>query len=234
MPGSDLLHQPFNIQVKGVLEKRKRMHQQMVAGAKDPTGNYKKRYPAWARVSINGGPTIETKKVDFIGRYDQNTLRPITPSLKKLTIKRLTASAERLNLTVEVDIEFEVYTYEQFEQYSANYLRRRADWEPITIEWGFLDDYNERAQTSNVLRGARILAGGWSITERNTWICTCRAIAPAASLFRFDVMSHVSISSLGLSNFLVEEGFFNREAGKEVTSLPQVIVYDCQESGDRQ
>src|SRR5210317_705299 len=177
----DLLRQPLDGGVKSRLETRKAIHNKMRSGGSDTTGDQKRRLPAWARISIPGSsaPPIEANLDGYYGRYrsgDDN--RPQYANLKSLSIKRVTGKGETFNLTLEIDVEFEVFNYDDFKVYANAYLRREPDRKPLKIEWGNGSTLGGRGATSHSIEGAMVVAGGYSNTELNTYVCKFNAIGP--------------------------------------------------------
>ena len=167
----DLLRQRLDGSVKNRLEARKNTHLRMRAGGSDPTGDQKRRLPAWARISIPGSsaPPIEANLQGYEGRYRANIdNRPRDASLKSLSIKRVTGKVESFNLTLEIDVEFEVFNFDDFQVFASSYLRREPDRKPLKIEWGNGSTFGGRGQVSHSIEGAMVIAGGYSNTELNT------------------------------------------------------------------
>lgn len=227
----DLLRQKFDDSTFGIMSKRKEEHYRMRNGGDDPSGDYARRLPAWARISMPNTryPSLEANLGGYAESYNETTNRPKRAILKSLSIKRVTGKAEKMNLTLEIDVEFEVFSFDEFVTYSRAYLRREKDRNPITIEWGNGSDYNGRGKISNKIEGAYVIAGGYSNTELNTYICRFNAIGPASAVANLDVLS-CDISYI-FPNQTFKYGSSLLAGTENVASLITKIMYDLQEGG---
>lgn len=224
-----LLRQPFDSQVKSILDARKAEHQRMLNGGTDTTGNYSRRLPAWAKITIPGtnAPAIVMNREGFQGRYDQSHGRPKEASLKSITIRRVTGYAPRVNLTLEVEVEFEVYTFEDFERYARAYLRRHPERKPLKIEWGNGATYGGRGATNHELNGAMVLAGGFTNSELNTYQCKFTAIGPANAICELDIFGMRDLKGI----FKGQKFRFQRvgqDGFTEVSNIIEKIMHDLQ------
>lgn len=230
----DLLRQKFDDTTYSIMSTRKKLHYDMRNGKIDPSGDYKRRLPAWARITMPNTkyPSLESNLGGYEQSYDhQDTNRPIKAMLKSLSIKRVTGKAEKMNLTLEIDVEFEVFSFDEFVTYSKAYLRREKDRNPITIEWGNGSDYGGRGRVSNKIVGAYVIAGGYSNTELNTYICRFNAIGPASAIANLDVLS-CDISYI-FPNQVFNYGSLLYTGTENVSSLITKIMYDLQEGGSK-
>lgn len=234
----DLLRQEFDPTVTSRLETRKSIHQSMRGGGSDPTGEYTRRLNAWAMISIpedGEAPVLSMSKEGYESRY-RSTMdnKPTLANLTSISIKRVTGRAEKMNLTLEIDVEFEVFTFDAFEVYSKAYLRRHPERKPLKIEWGNGSSYSGRGATSgHVIEGAMVLAGGYSTTELNTYKCRFTAIGPANALLELDVLSCGDLSLvLKPQDQTFKYTSFGYSTGEEkVSSIPEKIMYDLQSEG---
>ena len=71
-----LLRQPFDDSVKSRLEARKGLHDRMVDGQIDPTGDQKRRLSAYAKVSVAGAPELIMNMEGYEGRYLKRDNKP--------------------------------------------------------------------------------------------------------------------------------------------------------------
>lgn len=231
MSFSGMLRQPFDSSVKSILEARKAEHDRMLNGGTSTTGDYSRRLPAWARITIPGdssAPAITMNREGFQGRYDQSHGRPKEASLKSLTIRRVTGHYPRLNLTLEVDVEFEVFTFEDFERYSRAYLRRHPEREPLRIEWGNGTTYGGRGATNHKLEGAMVLAGGFVNSELNTYQCKFTAISPANAICELDMFNTGDLQKIFRGQkFLYGKGIVS-EGSSNVSNIIEKIMHDLQ------
>lgn len=226
----DLLRQPFNGDVKNALAARKGLHTIMKNGGVSTTGNYSKRLPAWARIEIMDdptAPTIEMNRAGFVGKYNQSHGRPKGPSLRSLNIRRVTGYAEKMNLTLEIEVEFELFNFEDFELYARYYLRRHPDRKPLRISWGHGDSFGGRGLISNSIEGAMVLGGGFSNSELNTYICKFMAIGPANAICELDLFGVKDFQSIFKGNKFVTQRNSN-DGGYKVTNIIQKIMHDLQ------
>lgn len=229
----DLLRQPLDGSVRSRLEARKETHLKMRGGGSDPTGDQKRRLPAWARISIPGSsaPPIEANLQGYEGRYRANIdNRPRDASLKSLSIKRVTGKGESFNLTLEIDVEFEVFNFDDFQVFASAYLRREPDRKPLKIEWGNGSTFGGRGKVSHSIEGAMVVAGGYSNTELNTYVCRFNAIGPAQSLVNLDILSCDLMHIFKNQKFIYGEGALF-SSNEKVSNLINKIVYDLQQGG---
>lgn len=226
----DLLRQPFRKQVTDALAARKAEHRRMQNGGLSTTGNYTKRLPAWARIEIMDeplAPTIEMNRVGFQGKYNQAHGRPKGPSLRSLNIRRVTGYAEKMNLTLEIEVEFEVFNFEDFDLYARYYLRRHPDRKPLRISWGNGDSFGGRGLVSNSIEGAMVLSGGFTNTELNTYQCKFVAIGPANAICELDLFGVKDFQAIFPRNKFVTQRNSN-DGGYLVTNIIQKIMHDLQ------
>jgi hypothetical protein len=229
----DLLRQPLDGSVKNRLDARKSTHMRMRAGGSDPTGDQKRRLSAWARISIPGSsaPPIEANLQGYEGRYRSNIdNRPRDASLKSLSIKRVTGKGESFNLTLEIDVEFEVFTFDDFQVFASSYLRREPDRKPLKIEWGNGSTLGGRGKVSHSIEGAMVVAGGYSNTELNTYVCRFNAIGPAQSLVNLDILS-CDLMHLFKNQYFIYGNLSVFSANEKVSNLINKIMYDLQQGG---
>lgn len=229
---SNLLNQPFDGSVLSRLQSRNGIHDKMRNGGIDAKGNQARRLSSWATVSVEGGPSISTTQAGFEERYRKSDRRPQPPSLSRIVIRRATGTAEKINLSVEIEVEFEVYTYEDFLSYSTVYLRRSPDRKPLTIKWGNVDSYEGRGKGSHTITGILVIGGGFRRVEgrQNVYRCFFRAIAPGESILQLD--SFQLGDTLPFSpgdKFKYSRVLFTGTEG--VTSIPEQIMFDLQSSG---
>jgi hypothetical protein len=228
----DLLRQKFDTNTLGAMEARKTLHYKMRNGGTDPSGDYKRRLPAWANISIPNTryPSLISRLGGYESTYNsQVDNRPKGAILKSLSIKRVTGKAEKMNLTLEIDVEFEVFSYDAFVTYARAYLRREKDRNPITIRWGHGSDFDGRGLVSNKIEGAYIIAGGYSNTDQNTYICRFNAIGPASAIANLDVLSCDVSYKFPNQKFVYGNSLL--VSTENVTSLITKIMYDLQEGG---
>jgi hypothetical protein len=228
----DLLRQKFDTATLGAMKARKGLHYNMRGGGVDLSGDYKRRLPAWASISIPNTkyPSLASKLGGYTTTYNYNgDNRPNGAILKSLSIKRVTGKAEKMNLTLEIDVEFEVFSYDAFVTYARAYLRREKDRNPITIRWGHGSDFNGRGLVSNKIEGAYIIAGGYSNTDMNTYVCRFNAIGPASAIANLDVLSCDVSYKFPNQKFTYGNSFMH--STENVTSLITKIMYDLQEGG---
>lgn len=226
----DLLRQPFRKQVTDALAARKAEHRRMQNGGLSTTGNYTKRLPAWARIEIMDeplAPTIEMNRVGFQGKYNQAHGRPKGPSLRSLNIRRVTGYAEKMNLTLEIEVEFEVFNFEDFDLYARYYLRRHPDRKPLRISWGNGDSFGGRGLVSNSIEGAMVLSGGFTNTELNTYQCKFVAIGPANAICELDLFGVKDFQTIFEGDKFVTQRNSN-DGGYFVTNIIQKIMHDLQ------
>ena len=226
----DLLRQPFSLKVESALAARKAEHRRMQNGGLSTTGNYTKRLPAWARIEIMDeplAPTIEMNRLGFQGKYNQAHGRPKGPSLRSLNIRRVTGYAEKMNLTLEIEVEFEVFNFEDFDLYARYYLRRHPDRKPLKISWGNGDSFGGRGLVSNSIEGAMVLSGGFTNTELNTYQCKFVAIGPANAICELDLFGVKDFQKLFPGNKFVTQRNSN-DGGYLVTNIIQKIMHDLQ------
>jgi hypothetical protein len=229
----DLLRQPLDGSVRSRLEARKQTHLRMRGGGSDPTGDQKRRLPAWARITIPGtdAPPIEANLQGYEGRYRAGSdNRPRDASLKSLSIQRVTGKAETFNLTLEINVEFEVFNFDDFEVFASAYLRRSPERKPIKIEWGNGSTFGGRGQVSHSIEGALLISGGYSNTELNTYVCRFNAIGPAQAVSNLDVLSCDLMHLFKNQRFIYGEGAVF-SATERVSNLINKIVYDLQQGG---
>jgi hypothetical protein len=226
----DLLRQEFNQRVRDALNARKALHRTMQNGGVSTTGNYSKRLPAWATIQIMDEPTapvIAMNRQGFQGKYNQFHGRPKGPSLKSLNIRRVTGYAEKMNLTLEIEVEFEVFTFEDFELYARYYLRRHPDRKPLKISWGHGDSFNGRGIVVNSIEGAMVLGGGYTNSELNTYVCKFNAIGPANAICELDLFGVKDFQKIFPGNKFVTQRNSN-DGGYNVTNIIQKIMHDLQ------
>lgn len=185
---SDLFRQPFESSVASRLNARWNTHRKALR-SEMPSPEHKQRLPAWARLTKEGTDlSIEMGQeyIFFTERYEQTHFRPNVPSLTQISITRDSGRGYNINLALTVTVEFEVYTYEQFNQYAQEFLRR-DQFNPIKLEWGNVETYSGRGLLKHTLGGMFIVSGGYSTTPSNTYICTFKAIAAAEAIKGFDI-----------------------------------------------
>jgi hypothetical protein len=173
--------QPLDPSVVLRLNQRQLTHRRALST--DGSVTQKMRLPAWAKISKKGseGLEISMNRSGFEDRYDETTLRPKPPSLTKITIARNSGVGYSINLAITITVEFEVYSYEEFNKYAKAYLRRDQK-NPIKLEWGNVGSFSSRGLTRHVLGGMYIVTGGYTTTPSNTFVCTFKAIAAAESI----------------------------------------------------
>lgn len=218
--------------VLSALDARKALHLKMRGGGTDLTGNQKKRLPAWAKVSIPGtsAPALEMNKDGYEQRYRSNIdNRPRLANLKSVSIQRVTGRGDKLNLSLEINVEFEVYTFDAFEEYAKYYLRRDPERNLLTIEWGNGASFDGRGQVSNKIEGAVVVGGGYSNTDLNTYSCKFMAVGPAEALPEIDLLS-CDLSTI-FPNDEFKYGSDVIGSKEKVTSLIGKIIYDLQKGG---
>lgn len=149
----------------------------------DGSVTQKMRLPSWAKISKKGSEGLELSmnQAGFDDRYNRTTFRPHPPSLTKVTLTRNAGVGYSINLSITITVEFEVYSYEEFNRYAKAYLRRDQK-NPIKLEWGNVNSFSSRGLTRHVLGGMYIVTGGYTTTPSNTFICTFKAIAAAESI----------------------------------------------------
>lgn len=181
MSNGDPFRQPLHPTVASRLNQRQITHRRALSA--DGSVTQKMRLPAWAKISKKGSEGLELSmnQAGFDVRYDKTTLRPQPPSLTKVTITRDSGRGYALNLTFTVTVEFEVYSYEEFNKYAKAYLRRDQK-NPIKLEWGNVNSFSGRGLIQHVLGGMYIVTGGYTTTPSNTFVCTFKAIAAAESI----------------------------------------------------
>lgn len=226
-----LLRQPFDGSTLGRLGARKELHRRMVAGGIDPTGDQKRRLDAWAKVSVAGGPTLAMNMEGYEGRYLTGVDNKPIPSLLKVSITRVTGYAPKINLTVEVEVDFEVYSHSQFEYYARHYLRRHPDKAPVTIQFGNVQSFDGRGRVSHTLTGARIIAGTYSTSDLNVYQCKFKAIAPATAIKDLDMFSHRPLEFVFPGQKFIYGNLSTKREG--VGNIIKKIIYDLQEGGDK-
>lgn len=223
--------QDFDPEVLGRFQARKALHIRMRNGGIDLTGNQKRRLPAWARISMQGAPDIVMTKDGYDGRYRANIdNKPSKASLTSVSLQRVTGQAPKLNLVLEINIEFEVYTYDAFETYAEHYLRRNPDRNALTIEWGNGESFDGRGSVYHKIEGAAVVSGGYTNTDLNTYNCKIFAIGPAQALVDIDVLScDVTYIFKGQKFYYGMDLLGSREP---VTSLVTKMMYDLQKGGE--
>jgi hypothetical protein len=224
--------QNFDEATLGVLNARKSFHLNMRAGGIDTTGNHKRRLPAWARISVPGSdaPDIVMTKDGYTGRYRASIdNRPSRASLRSISLQRVTGQAPKLNLTLEINIEFEVYTYDAFEEYAKHYLRRDPERNLLTVEWGNGDSFDGRGIVYNKIEGAAVVSGGYTNTDQNTYDCKIFAIGPAQAIVDIDIMSCDVAPYFPGQKFFYGADFLGSK--EPVTSLVTKMIYDLQKGG---
>ena len=249
----DVLSQPFDDKVKGAFGARLAAHLQakgqgngsQISGG---LGSHARRLNAWCVISKdrndsksgnnNNANNADNSKVSlsmntngFDSRYPVSSKRkPSSPSLKKVTINRVTTYAERINLTVEILVEFEVYTYDAFQTYANEFLRRPEDGKPITITFGHVDlDSQGRGIGECIIRDVWVIGGGYT-QEESKWMCSFKAIAPASAALIVD-MSQTSSAIPPNLTFKAKTALKSRTL--KVGSLHEYILFALQSNGNK-
>jgi hypothetical protein len=191
---SDLFRQPLDGSVLSRLIARKATHT-TAKNSKDAgdKGDHKRRLPAWAKVT-KGDLELVMNRDGFQKRYSGTNLRPQEPSLQRISITRDAGRGYNINLALTITVDFEVFTYEQFERYAEAFLRRDPNV-PIQLEWGNIETYNGRGKTNHTLGEMYVVSGGFTTTGMNTYKCTFRAIAPAEGIKNFDIYQALEIET---------------------------------------
>jgi len=196
-------------------------------------GAHARRLSAWCKITGRGkksGPqTLAMSTAGFETRYSSKGRVPF-PSLTSVTINRVTTTAERINLTVEILVEYETYTRSDFEVYADAFLRRPESAYPLVIEFGNIEDGTGRGKGKHTLSGAWVIGGGYT-QEGSTWKCKFKAIAPATGILQLDMTAYSSdIITTGELKFIAIAGG-NQQQTQTVSSFHELILYFLQQSG---
>lgn len=199
----------------------------------DTIGAHARRLSAWCKITgrgkTSGEQVLAMSTAGFEGRYSSKGRVPF-PSLTSVTINRVTTTAERINLTVEILVEYETYTRSDFEVYADAFLRRPESAYPLVIEFGNIDDGTGRGYGKHTLTGAWVIGGGYT-QEGSTWKCKFKAIAPAMGILQLDMTGYSSdIITSGVLKFLAISGQ-NQQQTQTVSSFLELILYFLQQSG---
>ncbi len=225
-----LLSQPFDDGVIGALEARLGRHNQAKFGpASDSKGMHGRRLSAWCYITHPNGPTLSMTTAGFQKRYREGDRMPQPASLKKVTINRVTTTAEKINLTVEVKVEFECYTIEQFFEYADAYLRRPPEAQPITVRFGNIEPSDGRGTGPHELKGTIVIGGGYT-QEGSIWKCTFKAISPGSAVTQVDMMQVGDKIPRGLT--FKAARILQTSSPEKVAHLHEYILYHLQRNGN--
>lgn len=139
----------------------------------NPNGDKIRRLSSWAKVSA-GGLTLSTRNDTFESTYPGD--KKPTPTLTKVIIRRSGMETHTVNLSLQVEFEFEVFTKDDFEKYASVFLRLYGATD-LSVKWGNVDTYDGKGKINHELPGGlNILPGVWNATEYNSYICKGKAI----------------------------------------------------------
>lgn len=239
MANEGLLYHPIADGVAGAFSARRALHNTAKRGPVlfgEPGGHARRLAASCSIRNTVTGLTLKMNPGGFDVRYstgegsDEVTSKRLpVPSLTKVTIKRVTTTAERINLTLEILAEFEVYTYGDFEVYAKSFLRRPESSAPLTIEFGHIRGYDGRGGGRHAITGAWVIGGGYT-QEGAVWKCRFKAIAPANAIIQLD-MSMIDDTYLKGKKFKAKVASGNNVFG--VSSFHEYLLYALQNSGQK-
>jgi hypothetical protein len=194
------------------------------------SGDHARRLNAYCYITKEGSAyTLSTDFDQFESRYpDTNKRKPRGASLKKVTINRVTTTAERINLTLEILVEYEVYNYSDFQNYAREFLRRPESGSPLTVRFAHVKDSLGRGIKEQKITDVWVIGGGYT-QEGSKWVCTFKAIAPASGITAIDMSKASSAIPGGLYFKAVKSGYMI--STQSVRSLYEYILYALQVNG---
>lgn len=231
MSNEGLLFHPIHPNVAGAFGARLSLHNAAKRGPVfwSAPGAHGRRLGAFCTVANNKkGVYLQMNKNGFEERYTSPHRLP-SPTLTKVTIKRVTTTAERINLTLEILVEFEAYSKGQFERYADAFLKRPEVATPLTVHFGHIDKYGGRSGGTHTIRGVWVIGGGYT-QEGAVWKCKFKAIAPANAILQID-MSNVDLGFLKGKHFLAKVGSGSQKYG--VSSFHEYLLHCLQINGSK-
>lgn len=224
-----LLSQPFDETVLSALNARLERHVRAKEGPpSDFKGMHGRRLAAWCYITHPTGPPLTMTNAGFQNRYRPGDRRPQPPSLTNVSIHRVTTTAEKINLTVEVNVEFECYTLEQFFEYSHYYLRRPPTAEPLTVIFGNVEPSDGRGTGPHQLKGTVVIGGSYT-QEGAIWKCKFKAITPGSAVSQIDMMQVGDKIPPNLTFKAMR--ILQSSSPENVVHLHEYILYHLQQNG---
>lgn len=182
------------------------------------------RLPAVCTVS-KGNLSLSNLETEFTRMYPIDQRGP-NPRLIKVTIKRTGQEADRLNLALRIEYEFEIFDPGQFNTYAETFLRT----DPYTdLNVSFNQLGSQPGRSAGSIKGARVVYGTFNFTKDSSYLCKGVAIGPGEILGDIDMLAVGDFRGLGIGQYINESGFGSSKT--QVFSYKELMLYDAQQYG---